>query len=34
METLEWILIWFVVPMIVGFIMAVIVGTLKNKMED
>ena len=31
MEVLEWIFTWFIVPMIGGFIGAVIVGTLKNR---
>ena len=31
MAILEWIFIWFIVPMIGGFIGAIIVGTLKNK---
>ena len=31
METLEWIFIYVIVPMIGGFIGAVIVGALKNK---
>lgn len=31
METLEWIFKYFIVPMIGGFIGAVIVGTLKKK---
>ena len=31
MEVLEWIFTWFIVPMIGGFIGAIIVGILKNK---
>ena len=31
METLEYIFIYVIVPMVGGFIGAVIVGTLKNK---
>ena len=31
METLEYIFIYIIVPMFVGFIGAIIVGTLKNK---
>lgn len=34
MEVLEWIFTWFIVPMIGGFIGAVIVGILKDKIED
>ena len=34
MEILEWILIYFIVPMIGGFIGAIIVGILKDKLED
>ena len=34
METLEWIFKYFIVPMIGGFIGAIIVKVLKNKMED
>ena len=34
MEILEWILIWFVIPMIGGFIGAIIFGILKDKIDN
>ena len=34
MVILEWIFIWFIVPMIGGFIGAIIFIILKDKLED
>ena len=34
METLEWILIWVIVPMVGAFIGTVVFGILKDKFDD
>ena len=33
MDTLEWILTWFIAPMVGGFIGAILVGVVKNKFK-
>ena len=34
METLEWILIWVIAPMVGAFIGTVVFGILKDKFDD
>lgn len=33
METLEWILIWVIVPMVVGFFGAMIIDIIREKFD-